>query len=287
MPEIMQFIETKLVFFMGCFSNRIAYQIFIVIFMGFLTRSDNLGVTSFIRGLSLHPSCYGSLVTFFRAKSYRLDSVRVQWYKCVQEDNRLLRVNLECGEERIVYIGDGTARKHYGRKMPGISRQADYNTDSSQVSRYWGHYWGCIGAVITGVGHMFCIPLRLSIQGALKGLSSWDDPEQEEINNRIAARLLSHVVQIIRNSVEIAQVMGPGVLVLDRLFLTVPMLIALTELDPCGKLIDVVTRAKMNVVAYELPPPPDPHKKGRPRKKGDPVHLAGLFKDLGDNAEKG
>lgn len=74
--------------------------------------------------------------------------------------------------------------------------------------------------------------------------------------------------------------MGPGVLTLDRFFLTVPMLLALQELDPCGKLLAVVTRAKLNTVAYEDPPPRIPGKRGPNRKKGASIHLVELFKDL-------
>lgn len=45
------------------------------------------------------------------------------------------------------------------------------------------------------------------------------------------------------------------------------------------ELLTIVTKAKKNCTAYQLPPPREQGKKGRPLKKGDPVKIMSLFND--------
>ncbi|WP_209440951.1 hypothetical protein [Paenibacillus maysiensis] len=53
--------------FRSCFSRHATFEWFVVIVVGFMLRSDHLGVTSVIRDLSLNGRCYGTLLHFFRS----------------------------------------------------------------------------------------------------------------------------------------------------------------------------------------------------------------------------
>jgi len=43
--------------------------------MGFTVRTDNAGVTSFVRALSLNPRCYASLLNLFHSSALCLDKL--------------------------------------------------------------------------------------------------------------------------------------------------------------------------------------------------------------------
>ena len=89
----------------------------------------------------------------------------------------------------------------------------------------------------------------------------------------------SHVVQMIRNGYEAADTFGSSYLVLDRYFLTVPALTELNQLNQSAHLLDVITRAKSSCIAYEIPKADRTPRRGRPRKKGEPIKLNTLFED--------
>ena len=63
-----EFIDTILLRFRSCFSRKAAFHWFVIIVVGFLIRSDTLGVTSVIRDLAILPSCYPCLLHFFSCR---------------------------------------------------------------------------------------------------------------------------------------------------------------------------------------------------------------------------
>ena len=69
---MMNFIEKTLCCFESCFSRKAAFRWFVVITIGLMLRSDQLGVTSVIRDLAPAPGCYDSMLHFFRASSWSL-----------------------------------------------------------------------------------------------------------------------------------------------------------------------------------------------------------------------
>jgi hypothetical protein len=82
---------------------------------------------------------------------------------------------------------------------------------------------------------------------------------------------------MIRLAGETARHFGKAILLLDRLFLTVPALLVL-DAQNAGEsiLLQIVTKAKRNCIAYRIPEP-TPGGRGRPRKRGTAVKLADLF----------
>ena len=58
---------------------KAAFHWFVITVVGFMLRSDQLGVTSIVRDLTLHPRHYESLIHFFRSSAWSLESQRVTW----------------------------------------------------------------------------------------------------------------------------------------------------------------------------------------------------------------
>jgi len=56
---MLEYIENILNNFKSYFSRQSAFQWFVVIIIGLMTRSDKLGTTSVIRDLALNPKLYG------------------------------------------------------------------------------------------------------------------------------------------------------------------------------------------------------------------------------------
>ena len=116
---MLNFIENILCHFKSCFSRRAAFHWFVTITIGFMLRSDKLGVTSVIRDLALNPGCYDSMLHFFRASSWSLADIRRHWYSAVREYAPLYKEG-----DFHVLVGDGVKQSKEGRRMPGGGEKA-------------------------------------------------------------------------------------------------------------------------------------------------------------------
>lgn len=282
MISMLIFFQSQMDFFLGSFSTAHSYQVFVVLVVGFFVKSkvDGDGVTSFVRALDLRPSKYDTLIRAHRSHAFNLGSIREQWWKCVEYNGLLLKYGLH---NRNLLIGDGTAKSHYGNKMPGNAKMAKYGNKSLAVQYFFGQAWGAIGAVIHNANSQFCIPLFLWIQGGLKGIETWFETEiqgKNNINERIRGRELAHTIQLITNAYKVATVIGTSIIVLDRAYLSVPMLSLLQQLNASAPLLYVVTRAKTNTAAFYLPGPQPPGKRGRKPLKGNKFSFANAFQTL-------
>lgn len=61
--------------FKECFSRQASFNWFVIIIIGFMLRSDSLGVTSVIRDLNLSHSSYATMIHFFYASSWTLETI--------------------------------------------------------------------------------------------------------------------------------------------------------------------------------------------------------------------
>jgi hypothetical protein len=97
-----QRIEQLLKEFRPCFSRKAAFGWFVTVIVGFMLRSDQLGVTSVIRDLSLAPRCYEPLIHFFHSTAWKPETIRQTWWKLLAEKAPVYRVKKRC-----ILIGDG------------------------------------------------------------------------------------------------------------------------------------------------------------------------------------
>jgi hypothetical protein len=269
---MLKFVNEILMGFRSCFSRRATYEWFVVIVVGLLVRTDHLGVTSIIRGLWLSGD-YMGLIGFFRSSAWTLETLMAKWWMVVKEQAPLVK-----HRDAVVMVGDGVKEAKEGRRMPGVKRQHQESDNSKKANYIWGHLFGGIGVLAEKSGKRFCLPLALMLHDGVRAIFGWDNPDE---------RQGSHVVETIKLAHSAAVLLGKAILLLDRLYLTIPALQKLDELNASGQTMNIVTKAKRNCVAYQLPQS-EPGKRGRPRKKGEAVKLFDLFSsgtELFDNAE--
>ena len=260
---MLNFIDKILCSFESCFSRKAAFQWFVVIIMGLMLRSDKLGLTSVIRDLALQPDSYLSMLHFFRASSWSLDTVRKRWFQTVKEYAPLYRE-----QGFYVLIGDGVKQSKEGRHIPGVKKLFQESENSAKPDYIHGHMFGGLG-ILAGNSHTkACIPLTIRLHDGLSAAAAWSGS---------CVSSSSHVVQMVEDAYLAAKEFGSSLLLLDRYFLSVPALERLAQLNQEGSIcMQIVTKAKKNCTAYEKPAPRTA-KRGRPAKKGEAVHLGTLF----------
>ena len=254
------FINEILLSFSSCFSRTAAFQWFVVMVIGFMVRSDSLGVTSVIRDLDLNPKVYPSLIHFFHASSWEWDTIFYQWLKTTARHAPLHRIS-----GRAVLIGDGTKRAVDGKYMPCTKKMVQESESASKQAFTHCHFFGAVGVLIGNLTKIFCMPLSIQIHDGDKAICGWKGDGS-----------VSHVVQMLRDGFRAALYFGRCLFVLDRYFLTVPMLEEWrNESRRHPDLIHVITRAKKNCTAYEQ----SEEYKGRGRRpvKGKAIHIHELF----------
>ena len=257
---MLKFISEILLSFYSCFTRSAAFDWFVVIIVGFMVRSDSLGITSIIRDLALNPNLYPCLDHFFRASSWQWDSVFYTWVKTAASKAPLWKV-----AGRTVLIGDGTKRAADGKYMPCVKKMVQESESASKPAFIHGHFFGAVGVLIGNAAKSFCLPLSIQIHDGDRAVSEWAGDES-----------VSHVVQMLRDGFRAAVHFGQSLFVLDRYFLTIPLLNEWKrESEKHPGLLHIVTRAKKNCTAYEKPG--EYQGRGRRPIHGGAVHIQELF----------
>jgi len=255
-------LNAFLAFMRPAFSRRATYGWFVIVFVGFLVRSDSFGVSSIVRALMLAPQSYTCLLHFFHSTAWNVQGLMVLWWKWL-----LLRDVAYRFGDRLVLVGDHTKTPKDGRKMPAVTTLHQNSETSAKPSFFRGHHWGCIGMLVRAGDKFFATPLWANIQEGLGRIAENKDDKQ------------SKTIRIVNMAQQVARVMGhPAYLVLDAYFSVGPVFqAAAQELYGCENLVHILTRAKKNVVAYLSAPSQKKRKRGRPRKYGKKLQLMKLF----------
>ena len=110
-----------------------------------------------------------------------------------------------------------------------------------------------------------------------------NDLDFKDVLNSYKISSKSHIEQIVESAFDAAEKLGKSFLLLDRFFLSRSALILLDKLNQHhypsqeSNLVEIITKAKINVVAYQKPEKGSEAKPGRPRIRGDAVKLGELF----------
>ena len=114
---MLKFIENLLSAFRSCFSRTRTYEWFLIIVSALLVRYDSLGVTSFIRALSLDHRFYETMLHFFRSSAYKTADLKTCWHKIIHRNAPLIRIG-----GRPLLLGDGCKVCKESRRMPGVKK---------------------------------------------------------------------------------------------------------------------------------------------------------------------
>jgi hypothetical protein len=249
------------------FSRRTTFCWFVIILLGLMLRSDHLGISSIVRELSLAAGAYTAMLHFFRSEGWYVEGLKHTWIKIIASTPLLLK---EAG--RYILIGDGVKCAKEGRKMPGVKKLHQESDNSSKGEYIHGHLYGGLGILAGNGAKLYSILLSVRLHDGIAALQEWlfGDGHNEE----------SHVVKMIRDAAGAVRQLGDSILLLDRLFLTIPMLDSLAESPG----LSVITKAKSNATAFY---PPGPYKgRGAPAKKGPSVKVWDFFSSASFAARK-
>jgi len=142
------------------FSRERTFLWFLTILIAFSIRSDLIGVTSFVRALSLFPQTYPLLLNTLHSSANRLSQLRFIWtHHCL----KIFSPFLVQFNNRIVLIADGIKNPKEGRKMPGIKSCHQESTNNSKPEYVMAHSCQTICLLVQGVLTFFAVPLACEI----------------------------------------------------------------------------------------------------------------------------
>ena len=218
-------------------------------------RPDLLGVTSFVRGALLRPLHYHALLNLFHSSALALPLLTEAWVKLAI---RLFKVVTVGGY--LAFVADGLKIPKEGKKMPGVKSLHQESGNNSKAEFIMGHSFQVVSLLVDSpCGQVFAVPL---ISRICEGLV---------MNRKKRRSLLDKLVDLF---LEITRIVNlPSILVADAYYgsrkVIMPLLAAGHHL---------VTRARINAVAYKPAPHPKVKKRGRPKKYGAKVKMKNLFK---------
>ena len=238
----------------GGFTRQQTFLWFAVAVVGFCTRADLAGVSSFIRCLGLGERYYHPLVEFFGSTAIVLDRLTTLWVGLVMRRFPLVRMH-----GRIILVADGIKVPKEGRKMPGVKLLHQESQSNSKPEYIMGHSIQAVSVLAGSEAHARAVPLAARIhEGIVR-------------SNRCTKTLLDKLTHLV-----------------NALCLTVPYYLVADAYYASGAFAldclktenHLITRVRNNAVAFEKPLPKATRTRGRPKLYGSKISLRSLFADL-------
>ncbi len=239
----------------GAFSREKTFFWFVLALAGASIRPDLNGVTSYLRGVGLKPSCYGPMLSMFHSPAVKLEKLTTLWTEVVL--GKLGRVAAKSAG-RIILVADGIKVAKSGRKMPAVKRLHQGSDNNDKPDYIFGHSCQVVSLLVKAASSFFALPLCCRIHEDVIF-------EEEDQNRTQLDKLVSMTLGL--------GITLPFILVADAYYASRKIILPLLEAG-----CHLVSCARMNAVAY-MPPPPRTGGRGRPRIYGNKVKLRDLFDD--------
>lgn len=123
------FLEKIILEFRSCFTRNNAFKWFVVIVLGFMIRTDHLGITSVIRDLCLDGRPYTVMNSFFRADSWNVKGIFQKWCEILVKYAPLMRDD----DGSVIIAGDGIKISKEARYMPGVKKHRQDSENSGKA----------------------------------------------------------------------------------------------------------------------------------------------------------
>jgi len=236
------------------FSRVRTFLWFATAVVGFCTRGDLAGVTSFVRGLGLTEECYDRLLDFFHSKGIDLDCLTRLWSALVIRVFPLVKIN-----GRPVLVADGIKVPKEGKKMPGVKLLHQESQSNSKPEYIMGHSCQAV-SILAGVdSYAVAIPLAARIHDGIVSCNRW--------KKTLLDKLFDLVVSL--------SITVPYYMVADAYYASGSL---------AGRFLQtgnhLVTRVRKNAVAFHKATQPNKRRKGRPKLYGEKIALRTIFDDL-------
>ncbi len=232
-------------------SRRKTFAWMVIALLGFCTRPDLAGVTSFIRAGFVKGRLYRGLLDMFHSPALKLEKLTALWVRLV-----LRLCKPATYQDYLLLVADGIKVSKEGRKMPGVKKLHQSSTDNSKPTYIMGHSCQAVGILVLGLaGQVISIPLVSRIHEGVV----WTNLRRLSLLDKLV-RLLETIQQTLDKKT---------ILIADAYYASRKIILPLLE---SGN--HLVTRARTNAVGFEKAPKPSgAKKKGRPKQYGKKIML--------------
>lgn len=223
---------------------------------GLSCRSELAGVTSLVRALWLKPSAYRRLLHLFHTSALHIPTLTRLWIQLAFKIFRPVTV-----EGRRVYLADGLKVPKEGRKMPAVKKLHQSSENNTKPTFIFGHSFQAVALLAKGAqGQPLSVPLASRIH------------EGVVFSNGDKRTLLDKLVGLFLEIVGDAG--GPSILVADAYYASRKVIQPLI-----GEGHHLITRARINTIAWRPAPRPKRRRRGRPRIYGTKLRLRDLLRN--------
>jgi hypothetical protein len=228
----------------------------VLVLAGLSTRPERAGITSFVRVLDLRERAYRRLLHLFHSSALSLDRLTELWTHLVIE----LFTPVVVGDYRVC-LADGLKVGKEGKKMPAVRKLHQSGGSNSKAPYIMGHSFQAVSLLVRSAsGAVAAIPLCARIHEGLI------------FSNRDRRSLLDKMVTLFLPLTQ--RWKQPVLLIADAYYASRKVILPL--LDHGHQLI---TRARINTVAYHPAGRPSRRRRGRPKLYGKKVRLRDLAED--------
>ena len=238
-------------------SRRRTFAWMVLVLAGFVARPDLAGVTSFVRAGWLKADVYRRLLALFHSPALRLPDLTHVWVRLVLTLFRPVTVG-----QHIVCLADGWKVPKEGKKMPAVKSLHVESANNTKPAFIMGHSFQAVSLLVhAGPVSVAAVPLAARIHEGVVTCNA----NRRTLLDKLAALLA-----------EIAVAVGerPLLLVADAYYASGKLI---APLRAAGH--HLVTRVRINSVAYRKASRPSRPRRGRPRLYGAKVHLRRLLRE--------
>lgn len=230
-----------------------------LVLVGFSTRTDLFGVTSFVRACFLRPEKYRRLLYLFHTNSLNLDTLTDLWCRLATKLFSPVR-----WQGYLLLIADGIKVPKEGKKMPAVKALHQESQDNSKQAFIMGHSFQAIGLLARGLmGGHFCVPLVSRIHEGLV----WSNGDKRTLLDKLVGLFLPVAKLFV----------SPAILLADAYYASAKVICPLLREGH-----HLVTRVRTTTVGYRPPSKPKKRKRGRPKTYGKKIRLIDLWKRASD-----
>ena len=227
------------------FARAKTFLWFSVAVAGLTVRTDMFGVTSIARALNLDGRYYQRLVKHFHSSAVFLDDLSALWAATVVKIfPSLTRVN-----GLPMFVGDGIKTSKRGKKMPGV--KSLHQQSQNKAEHIMGHSFQAVSILVHAAQSVIAVPLTMRIH------------EGVITSNRSKRTLFDKMLTLLEIVYK-----QPCYFVGDAYYANAKMVDGLLARGS-----HLVSRMKVNSVAFEACQHQGPRKLGRPKMYGKKVKL--------------
>jgi hypothetical protein len=235
-------------------SRERTFMWMLVAIAGFSIREDMLGVSSFIRCLGLQGFCYDRFLDFFHSPALSVVELSRIWTSALLE----CHPGIVRHDERPVLVCDGIKIGKSGKKMPGVKLLHQESESNSKPEYIMGHSCQAVCVLAGCLASVVAIPLAARIHEGLV----FSNRDKRTTLDKMAALIFELGIR------------EKFILLADAYYASKKMIMPLL-----GAGCHLISKAKINAVAYHPAVAPIKVRRGRKKLYGKKEKLTSMFEN--------